>query len=426
MTLPGVLRRVAILIWACVALPASGAGQAAATPTGNGATLRVFFECPTWGCDFRELRTVIDWVTWVNDRADAQLHVLVTSEETASGGRSYGVDFIGLGPLQGIDDRLTYRSLGTDVQDETVVGLNRVLAVGLARYSLLAGAPVTLAVSADLPDVPDRVVAADEVEDPWNFWVFRVNLNAGFSGETSRRDDRLGGSFEAGRTTDAWKLDFEAGGNWRESRIELADSTLVDTRRDWRVEGGAVHALAQHWSVGAEARASASTAANRDLSAFVGPAVEYSFWPYEQATRRSLRARYTVGVEYFDYEKETVFEKLEETVGRQAVEISISQRQPWGSFFANLEGGHYLHDPSKYRITTGGRLSFRIVRGLDLRLDGRVSWIRDQLYLPLEGATDEEILLQRRDLASSFDWNLGMGFSFQFGSIYNNVVNNRF
>jgi hypothetical protein len=39
---------------------------------------------------------------------------------------------------------------------------------------------------------------------------------------------------------------------------------------------------------------------------------------------------------------------------------------------------------------------------------------------------DDERLLERRRVASNFDWNFGTGFSFQFGSIYNNVVNNRF
>ena len=58
-------------------------------------------------------------------------------------------------------------------------------------------------------------------------------------------------------------------------------------------------------------------------------------------------------------------------------------------------------------------------------MSGRASWIRDQLFLPAAGVSDEEILLQRRRVASNFDWDFGVGFSFQFGSIYNNVVNNR-
>jgi hypothetical protein len=389
-------------------------------------SLRVFFECHTRGCDFEEIRTEIDWVSWVRDRADAQVHVIVTAEETGGGGRAYQIDLIGSGPLEAQGDRLTYRSLGTDVQDETVRGLNRVLSVGLARLSLLYGAPAVLAVTAQTNNVPDRLVDAGEVDDPWDFWVFRVNMNGGMEGEATRRDDRIGGSFEASRTTPTWKLDMEAGGDWRQSRIDLSDSTLVDTRRNWEVDGGAVYALSAHWSLGGQGSVSAATATNRDLSARLGPALEYSIWPYEEATRRSLRVRYTLGAEYFDYEEETVYGKMEETLARQGVEVSISQRQPWGDLRANVEGSHYLHDVSKWQLSTGGFLSFRIVRGLSLRMDGRVSWIRDQLYLAAEGVTDEEILLQRRELQSNFDWRVGTGFSFQFGSIFNNVVNNRF
>ena len=59
-------------------------------------------------------------------------------------------------------------------------------------------------------------------------------------------------------------------------------------------------------------------------------------------------------------------------------------------------------------------------------MNGRFSWIRDQLFIPAADISDEERLLQRRRLASNFDWDMGIGLSFQFGSIFNNVVNNRF
>ena len=39
---------------------------------------------------------------------------------------------------------------------------------------------------------------------------------------------------------------------------------------------------------------------------------------------------------------------------------------------------------------------------------------------------DEEILLNRRTRASSFNYGTNIGFSYRFGSIDNNVVNNRF
>jgi hypothetical protein len=52
--------------------------------------------------------------------------------------------------------------------------------------------------------------------------------------------------------------------------------------------------------------------------------------------------------------------------------------------------------------------------------------IRDQLYLSLEGATDEEILLRQKQLATSYRYFTSFGISYRFGSIFNNVVNPRF
>lgn len=182
--------------------PSALSGQEEPAQAGNGG-LHVFFECHTGGCDFREFRTRIDWVSWVRDRQDAQVHVIVTSQRTGSGGRSYQLDFIGLEGLEGLDDELTYTSLGTDVRDETVQGLLRVLAVGLARYNVLAGGGAVLDVreaGAGQPDT-DRLVSDQEVEDPWDFWVFEVGLSTKFSGESSRTNKRVSGSVEATRTT---------------------------------------------------------------------------------------------------------------------------------------------------------------------------------------------------------------------------------
>jgi len=413
----------AVLLFA----PSAGAQVAAPAPQSGGGALRVFYECATHGCDFREFRTQIDWVNWVRDRKDAQLHVIITGQETGSGGRLYQLDFIGLEKLAGQKDRLEYTSLGTDVRDETVKALTRVLSVGLARFSLLAGVPVALEVrQSESARANERLVTSDEVEDPWNFWVFRTGLNLDLSGETSRTNRRVGGSFEASRTTTTWKLGLDAGGSFRRNEIQLSDTTILDTRQDWDVNLEAVYALARHWSLGAESEVSAATRTNQDLSAAVTPELEFSIWPYEEAPRRSLRVQYRVGLRYFNYEERTLFGFLSETRGIEAMEVSLFQRQPWGSTFVNVEASHFLHDIHQYRITSGGHLSFRIVRGLDLRVSGSASWIRDQIFLAAAGATDEEVLLQRKRLSSDFDWSFGLGFSFQFGSIYNNVVNNRF
>ena len=40
--------------------------------------------------------------------------------------------------------------------------------------------------------------------------------------------------------------------------------------------------------------------------------------------------------------------------------------------------------------------------------------------------TDEEILLQRRQVSTSYSYFAGVGITYTFGSIFNNVVNPRF
>jgi hypothetical protein len=57
---------------------------------------------------------------------------------------------------------------------------------------------------------------------------------------------------------------------------------------------------------------------------------------------------------------------------------------------------------------------------------GQLQLLRDQLYLAKGGATQEEILLQRLQLSTSYSYFVGIGLSYTFGSIFNNVVNPRF
>ena len=73
-----------------------------------------------------------------------------------------------------------------------------------------------------------------------------------------------------------------------------------------------------------------------------------------------------------------------------------------------------------------GDLEFRIARGLSVSGEANISWVNDQIYLSAEGATDAEALLNLQQRAQDFNYGIEVGFSFQFGSIYNNVVNNRF
>ena len=165
---------------------------------------------------------------------------------------------------------------------------------------------------------------------------------------------------------------------------------------------------------------------NQKLRVRVTPALEYSLFPYEDATRRSLTAQYTVGPVYRDYEETTIFGEEAETRFEESMQVRFTQVQPWGDGQASVTATHLLDDISKHNVEIRGEISLKIVKGLRLNASGNASWVTDQIYISADGASEEGILLNLTTRASDFNYRFNFGFSFRFGSIYNNVVNNRF
>ncbi len=52
------------------------------------------------------MRTEVTFINYVRDRTDADVHVLVTTQETGGGGIEYTAKFIGLGRFAGVDQTL--------------------------------------------------------------------------------------------------------------------------------------------------------------------------------------------------------------------------------------------------------------------------------------------------------------------------------
>ncbi len=422
---------LAATVGALVAGPASGqASQGDIPPQEDSPRPNVFFDCGGPSCDLSYYRTQIGWVDWVRDAQVSDVHLIMSSQSTGAGGREYLLDFIGTGRYEAYQTRLTYSTVPTDTNRETLDGIAQVLAIGLAHFGAAIGSPGLVFIEGVdtytiLPSA--RVVSQEEVDDPWDFWVFRVNGNANLDGEATRTTQRLDGSFSASRVTPTWKLNFRGNMSYNQRDIELSDgSSFTDARTDWGLTQFTAHSLAPHWSVGWQADARRSTRSNQRLRAEITPAIEYSFFPYEEATRRSLTAFYKIGPAWRDYFEETVYGETREWTWDQALEIELSQRQPWGNASIRLLGSHFLHDLDLYRLEMRGDIDLRIVRGISINASGNIGWVNDQIYLSAEGATDEEALLNLQQRAQDFTYSMRVGVSIQFGSIFNNVVNNRF
>ncbi len=427
---PNPLSRGALtLVALCLGVSLSAAASTAQGQESQSDALRIFFDCSGRDCNSTYYRTEIPWVNWVRDRTLAQVHLIMTSEQNASGGREYSFDFLGQEELEGEDDLLTYMSLGTDTGEENLRGISQVLAIGLARYSVLVGAGEGLQVqrTGGARELTDRLVTGDQVNDPWNFWVFNIGVNGNYEEESSENERRFRGNFSASRTTTTWRVRLRGSGSYNRGELALTDSTVaIDQRTNWNVNQEVVYALADHWSTAFTAGASASTRSNQDFGVSVRQGIEFSVWPYEEAPRRSLTAVYRVGIQYFDWDKTTEFGRNEETRPEHRLQLQLFQRQPWGDSRVSLRASSFLDDFSQNSVEFNGNLSVRLFRGLRLNLGGGLERIRDQIFLPAGGLTEEEILLRQRERASDYQFDIRMGLSYQFGSIFNNVVNNRF
>lgn len=383
----------------------------------------MFLDCQRARCDRTHFRREIDFVNHVRDRRDAQVHVLVTSQSTG-GGTEYTFLFIGLQEFAGRNDTLRFVTSATDTEDERREGQTRTLQMGLMRYVAATPSAQGIRISY-VPPRPNGGARQVGEQDPWNYWVFRVNLGGSLNGESSESEFSLDGGLAASRTTESWKIDMRARGGYRERRVELSEGREVLTFEDFSGSASVVRSLGDHWAAGAEANVSASTFFNQDLSAGVGPAIEWSFFPYEESTRRQVTLFYTAQVWGYDWDEMTIFDRTSEVRLQQSLELSAEMLQPWGSIRGSIEGSNYLHDFSLHRLDVGSNVRFRVVRGLDLNFSGSFARIKDQISLQRGDISDEDILTRRRQLGTDYRYRGRVGFSYRFGSIFNNVVNPR-
>jgi hypothetical protein len=399
--------------------PAS-AGQA---PQAKQDMVRVFLDCNQ--CDEDYLKKEVTFIDYVRNREDADVHVLVTIQETGGGGAQWTVKFIGLRTYQGSDQTLIYNSSQTATSDEIRAGFAEVFKVGLVRYAAQTSVGERLRVTFKKLEGAEAAAAAKK--DPWNYWTYRINTGGDFNGEESSKGRSVRGSFSANRTTDAWRISFGASANYRDNTFVLEDkTTFLSVSRNLDASGTVVKSLTQHWSLGLLGSASAQTFRNFALKTRFAPGVEFDFFPYSESTRRMLTLQYTIGHDVHHYREETVFGKLREQLVDHRAEVGLSLRQPWGSANAQFSFSQYLTQPSKYSLGLFGGADIRLFKGFSFNMFSEYSRTRDQIYLPRGEASTEEILLRQRQLLTGYQYYFNFGINYSFGSIFNNIVNPRF
>lgn len=426
-----------VMLVAALTVPASALAQVSSAPSATPVRLpRVFLDCQgRLPCDRDHFRTEIRFVDWVQDREDADVHVIVTSESVGGGGSRITLDLIGRGGMAHITDRLAYTARGSDVEVETLDGITHVLRLGLLRFGVesgLASSFQLLYSDTGSPRAPDddldpTAAPGTARSDPWNHWTFRLALSVDLDLRETRTDIEINPEFSVERITDEWKVGLELEVDVERSRRELSgDREVRDDRNEWEVDGLVVRSISDHFSVGFAFEGESSVSENQDARVELAPAVEYNYFPYSMANRRQLTVQYAGGVEYSDYREETIFRVHAELRPRHELRVRYNARDPWGNAGVGISYSQYLNDFDLYRAELNGSLNFRIARGLDLTLSGSSSWVNDQIHVPLSDISDEDILLGRQSLPSSYQYTARVGLAYRWGSAFTNIVNPRF
>jgi hypothetical protein len=414
--------RKAILFLTLTILPLSARTSNAAISSDN---LRIFIDCDSTNCSgfLDYFHDEIKFADHVRDRQQADVHVLISSQNTGSGGIDFTIRFFGMGRFGEKNDELHCVTSFNDSEDSIRNALLQTIKLGLMPY--IAQTETSSRIKISLTESEKNQTTPEK--DPWNFWVFRTRADGNLISQSLYRYARGYGNASACRITDDWKIELDASGSYSETYYEFSDGTSYTSYvAYYSLTGALVKSLNQHWSASTGMSAGANTYSNEKHHETFSLAAEYNIYPYSESNRRSLVCRYYLGIRNAGYLEPTIFDKLQETLFYQYSYLGSELIKPWGSIRAWTTWSNFFYDFKKYQLTAELSLSLKLFKGFSIDLNGYAAWIHDQIYLSRTGLTQEEVLTQRKMMATDHTYDLSIGISYTFGSIFNNIVNARF
>lgn len=366
------------------------------------------------------IKKEIPYINYVRDIKDAGVYIISTYQRTGSGGGEYTYFLVGQHEFAGMRDTISFTSTPDETEDQIRIDQVKTLKMGLMRY--VGKTPLSKYINIAFTEPLSETVSSDK----WNSWVFGISLYGYLQGEKSYKNSYLNGSLTASRITKDWKINLSARINQSIDKYDIDGDLYRSESNSKSFSSLVVKSISDHWSYGASASLMSSTYSNHDLEFTFMPGIEYDLFPYSESTRRQFRLLYSLGYRYANYIDSTIYNKMHEYHLAHSFNAAYEVIQKWGSINVSLEYSNYLHDWSKNNISVFGFLDLRIAKGLTVSLGGSASLIHDQLGLVKGGATTEEVLLRRKQLATQYSYFTSFGLTYTFGSIYNNVVNPRF
>lgn len=382
--------------------------------------LKVYLEGTRLDMDY--LKRNMRFIDFVNDPAVADVHIIINARTTASGGRGYSMMFNNLTVENLSDFTITATTLSSDTFEESRRKIKDALSLGLMPYVNQTKASEKLVWKYIGDDEKQEAVL---MKDPWHSWTFRGDVSGYANLEESRKTYDYSFNLRADKVTEDWRYRNYARRSVRTRKYTSEGEEYRSDNTSNNISSSVVKSLSERWSAGAFSSFYNSNYSNTVYSISLKPAIEYNIFPWDISDRKVFTIAYYIGPEWKKYYEETILDKTHESLWEQSLRLNLQIVQTWGEIEAGFDATNYMHDWSKNRITLDTDISVRIVRGFSVRMGFRVENVHDQIYLAKGEVSLEDVLLNKVQLPSTFEVGANIGLRIQFGSIYNNIINNR-
>lgn len=383
----------------------------------------IFIDCQMY-CDWVYIKQEIQFVNYMQNRQEADIYILATRQRTGAGGSEVQLAFNGNGEFSTIKDTIIYFTdpNATDAinREQFVKELKK----GLLQF--LVQTPMIDQITYEVKTQEGGDIDNEEVDDPWNNWVFNIGGNGWFSGESTYSSVELMGRINANKITNEHKIELSSFYNFDKSTFKLTGGDESFIRESYNIRLLYVKSLGPNWSVGFTTRTGSSTFGNTDLSTTIKPAIEFNIFPYKEASTRRFSFYYSIGPEYYNYTDTTIYDLLSETRLRHGIDMEFNQTQKWGNVSLDIGAQQYFHNFKLFNAYINPNIEWQIVKGLSINMGGYASFVTDRINIAKADISDEDIILNIKQLDTSFTYFTYFGINYRFGSKYNNIVNPRF
>ena len=272
----------------------------------------------------------------------------------------------------------------------------------------------------------EKTIDNDIHKDHWNNWLFDIGLTGYFWKDEVYTENNLWSTLSILKTTNELKIDCALNVNLYRSTYTYDNDKYININKELDFDGIWVKSISEHFSAGFQSKLLYSTFSNYKLLVNIFPSFEYSIYPYSKSTRKQFSILYGIGYSYQNYIETTLFDKEKDELLAHNLSIGMKFIDKWGNLTLGLRGSNYLNNWKYNRVIFSLETQLRIAKGLFFKISGGASMVHDQINLPKSGADYEQVLLQQKEMLSTYYYYFSVGFNFTFGAIQNNIVNPRF